>query len=148
VKTSSIILKQDSIDSKPTGKTPGVLSEGVGEVWGIAEKSAKFDGKVSSFATRDEARKFGSNEAIRREANDWFKKATNKVMEETSMPKYENFKVTEMLNGDIVMEYSAKADNFGYNKRFIKIFNKDGNELRHFKETIHPDGTVQVKEIP
>ena len=54
-----------------------------------------------------------------------------------------------MLNGDIVMEYSSKSDTVGYNKRFIKILDKDGDKLRYFKESINPDGTIsKTKEAP
>ncbi len=46
-----------------------------------------------------------------------------------------------------MMEYSAKSNTFGYNKRFIQVIDKDGNVLKRFRETINPEGIVIETKI-
>lgn len=110
--------------------------------------SMKVAGKEYSFTTSGDARKFGNNEAFRKEANRWFSKPSNQMMEGADIPKYSKFLVTEMPDGGIVMEYTSLSREPGRSKRYIRVLDKHAQEVDSFKETINPRGwVIEVKKF-
>jgi hypothetical protein len=77
-----------------------------GQRVGVEKIPSKFEGVVQNFTTRDEARLYGSNKAVQKQVNKFFKEASNANIEGTNIPINSGFKVIEMKNGDIVMEYT------------------------------------------
>ena len=110
------------------------LSGDAGAVGRLGDEAAE---NVRLFATREEARR-ALGEPMRSKCNQFFKDAGSKGTE---------FKITELEDGTIGMEFFSPAYNAGYGKLYVKILDHDGGIVEWFKDTMGPRGFINRKYI-
>ena len=71
-------------------------------------------------------------------ANRFFRGATSKST---------GFKITELEEGARLLEFFSPARNPGYGKRYAQVIDEFGRVIREFKETIGPNGIIEVKWV-